>query len=77
MGGEVLLKGVQRCNKHYVTVLNSGWEDYFGYDFMTPIGELASLFVLKTAHLVSLGSLPKYDFMAVSSSGKQVTQIQN
>lgn len=76
IGGEYLLRGLRKCSKHYLSVLNSGWEEYFGNPVMIAVGELASNVVINALHYVTLGRFfPKYTLGVVRSNGKQLQLI--
>ena len=75
MGGDYLLRGMPKTRKHYVSVLNDGWYDYFGNDNMIAVGELFSNVFFKLRHLVTLGKYPKYDLNIVKSDGEALQYL--
>ncbi|KAH9253380.1 hypothetical protein BASA81_008731 [Batrachochytrium salamandrivorans] len=76
IGGEYLLRGLRKCTKHYLSVLNSGWDEYFGHAAMIAVGEVVSTVVINSLHYLTLGRLfPKYVLGVVQSNGKQLQRI--
>jgi len=73
IGGEYLLRGVSKTRKHYVSILNNGWEDYANSllgtsrDIPTAniIGEVLSNVIINLRHYVTFGRYPKYSLVAV------------
>lgn len=75
IGGEYLLRGMPKIKKHYVSILNDGWHDYFGTDLLVPFGEGFSTLFFNTRHFLSFGAYPKYTMAIVQTKSKDLQII--
>lgn len=75
MGGDYLVRGYRKCAKHYITILNSGWDQYFGHAAFIFPGELFNNLVFRTMNLLTWGYYPKYETAVVRSNGAQLQMI--
>lgn len=69
IGGDYVLRGLNQARKNYVSILNTGWKDYFGLEFMVAVGELATMAFAKTRRFLTMGAYAKYNLVVVHSDG--------